>query len=75
MDEKNAEIMNIDATIVCESPRISKYSDEMKKIIANYLGINESIVNIKGKTTEGMGFEGRKEGISAMTVVTIRIPL
>ena len=75
LNERNAEIINIDATIICESPRISKYSDEMKKIVANCMEISESIVNIKGKTTEGMGFEGRKEGISAMTVVTIRIPL
>ena len=75
LNERNAEITNIDATIICESPRISKYSDEMRKIVANCLGISESIVNIKGKTTEGMGFEGRKEGISAMTVVTIRFSL
>ena len=45
----------------------------MKKIIADCLKIEHSIINIKGKTTEGMGFEGRKEGISATSLVTIRM--
>lgn len=70
---KNADITNIDTTIVCEEPRISRYSDKMKSIIADCLKIDSSIVNIKGKTTEELGFEGRREGISATSVVTVRM--
>ena len=70
--QANADIVNIDTTIVCEKPRIADYSENMKKVIANCLKIDTAIINIKGKTTEGMGFEGRMEGISATSLVTIR---
>lgn len=73
LDENSAEIVNIDTTIVCEEPKISKYSDSMRRTISGCLGISPSVVNIKGKTTEGMGFEGRREGISASTVVMLRL--
>ena len=73
LEKAHAEIVNIDTTIVCEEPKISEYASDMKKIIADCLKIEHSIINIKGKTTEGMGFEGRKEGISATSLVTIRI--
>lgn len=75
LSKRNAEIINIDTTIVCESPKISLYSNDMKEIIASCLEISGTIINIKGKTTEGMGFEGRKEGISAMSLITIRLPV
>ena len=67
-----ASIVNIDTIIICEKPRISDYSENMKEIVARCLHIEPSIINIKGKTTEGMGFEGRGEGISAISVVTLR---
>lgn len=72
LKKKKATIANIDTTIVCEFPNISTFSQKMKKIIANCLNIDESFINIKGKTTEGMGFEGRKEGISAYSIVTLK---
>jgi 2-C-methyl-D-erythritol 4-phosphate cytidylyltransferase/2-C-methyl-D-erythritol 2,4-cyclodiphosphate synthase len=69
---KNATIVNIDTTIVCESPSIHQHNADMKRIIAACLEIDESIINIKGKTTEGLGFEGRSEGISAYSIVTVK---
>ena len=48
-------INNIDATIVCEKPKIIDYSKEMKKNIANILNINEKKISIKGKTSESIG--------------------
>jgi 2-C-methyl-D-erythritol 4-phosphate cytidylyltransferase/2-C-methyl-D-erythritol 2,4-cyclodiphosphate synthase len=72
--QTNAQIVNIDATIVCESPQIAPYAPEMKRIIADCLWIMEAAVNIKGKTTEGLGFEGRGEGISAYSTVMIMVP-
>ncbi|MBQ9335406.1 MAG: 2-C-methyl-D-erythritol 2,4-cyclodiphosphate synthase [Alphaproteobacteria bacterium] len=70
--ENGADIVNIDTTIICEEPKISVYTSHMKKIISNCLKIEPAKINIKGKTTEGMGFEGRKEGIAAISVVMIR---
>ncbi|MDR2666828.1 MAG: 2-C-methyl-D-erythritol 2,4-cyclodiphosphate synthase [Holosporales bacterium] len=69
---KRATVVNTDTTIVCESPSIRQYSSDMKKIVADCLGIDESSVNIKGKTTEGLGFEGRGDGISAYSIVTVK---
>ena len=64
-------ISNIDITIVCESPRISVYRSEMEKNIADTLKISIDQVNIKGTTTEKMGFTGRKEGIASYASVLV----
>ena len=66
-------INNIDATIVCEKPKIIDYSKDMKKNIANILNINEQKISIKGKTSESIGFIGRQEGIAAMVSTAIQI--
>jgi 2-C-methyl-D-erythritol 4-phosphate cytidylyltransferase / 2-C-methyl-D-erythritol 2,4-cyclodiphosphate synthase len=71
--EKNAEIQNIDLVIICEEPKISSYKSSMKKNISSILNINENIVNIKGTTTEKLGFLGRSEGIAAQVLVSAKI--
>ncbi|WAM30902.1 2-C-methyl-D-erythritol 2,4-cyclodiphosphate synthase [Caldicellulosiruptor naganoensis] len=71
LESRGMSIINIDTTIVAQSPKISPYTDEMKTNIASALNIEKNQVNIKGKTTEGLGFEGRKEGISAFAVVLL----
>jgi len=65
------DILNIDSTIFAESPKISPFSDAMKKNIATTVSIDPGRVNIKATTAEGMGFIGKKEGIAAMCVVLI----
>ncbi|MDR1475983.1 MAG: 2-C-methyl-D-erythritol 2,4-cyclodiphosphate synthase [Holosporales bacterium] len=64
-------IINIDATIVCEDPKIVAYSKLMKRTIAQCLAIRESVVNIKGKSTEGLGFTGQREGIAVYALVSL----
>jgi 2-C-methyl-D-erythritol 2,4-cyclodiphosphate synthase len=71
--QKQACIINIDSTIVCEYPRISGYCEAMKRSVSRSLGIDESRINIKGKTMEGLGFIGTSEGVAAYSVVTIRV--
>ncbi len=66
-------INNIDATIVCEKPKIIDYSKKMQKNIAKILDINEQKISIKGKTSESIGFIGRQEGIAAMVSTAIQI--
>lgn len=64
-------ISNIDATIVCQKPKLAPYIDQMRNNIANVLSLDENQVNIKATTTESLGFEGRKEGISSHAVCLI----
>lgn len=66
-------INNVDVTLICEAPKISPYSDEMRVRIAEILELDVSRVSVKATTTERLGFTGRGEGISAMATATIRL--
>lgn len=61
-------IGNVDVTLVCERPRLSGYRSSMRETLASVLGLEAGAVNVKATTTEGMGFEGRGEGIAAFAV-------
>lgn len=65
--------VNVDAVIVAQSPKISPYYGLMKVNIAEALGLSPARVNIKATTTERMGFEGRKEGMSAQAVAYVEL--
>ncbi|CAL1240222.1 2-C-methyl-D-erythritol 2,4-cyclodiphosphate synthase [Candidatus Methylocalor cossyra] len=62
---------NVDLTIVAQRPRLAPYIEQMRAAIAADLGLEPGAVNIKATTTEGMGFEGRGEGISAYAVALL----
>jgi 2-C-methyl-D-erythritol 2,4-cyclodiphosphate synthase len=62
---------NVDCTVICQTPKIAPHAAAMQANIAADLGIDAAAVNIKGKTTEKLGFEGRGEGIAAMAVVLL----
>ena len=64
-------IVNIDVTVIAQSPKIAPHIPQMKKIIAEVLKISESQINIKGTTTERLGFTGREEGIASQAVASI----
>lgn len=63
---------NIDCTVVAQKPRLAPYIDAMKEKIARVLDIPAGNVGIKATTSEGLGFEGREEGISAQAVVLLK---
>lgn len=65
------EAVNVDATVICERPKIRPYVAQMVANVAADLGIDASAVNIKGKTTEKLGFTGRGEGIAAQAVALL----
>jgi len=72
MEEKGFCLSNIDATIVSEKPRLADFIPRMVKEIADTLEIEADRVNVKATTTEGLGFTGRGEGISAYAVALIQ---
>jgi len=61
----------IDVTIIAEVPRISAYRDKIRRRLAAALGIDSASVSVKGKTNEGMGWIGRKEGLACIAVATL----
>jgi len=65
-------LAGLDAVVVCEAPRIAPLADAFRESIAGLLSVPADRVSVKGKTTEGMGFEGRGEGISAWAVALLR---
>ena len=65
------KVLNIDATIVAEAPRMAPHTRRMVSNIAADLGIEQAAVNIKATTTESLGFVGRLEGIAAQAVALL----
>jgi 2-C-methyl-D-erythritol 2,4-cyclodiphosphate synthase len=66
------EIENVDAVMIAEEPRLAPHIDEMCRSLADAMGTEAGRLSLKGKTTEGMGFTGRGEGIAAQAVATVR---
>ncbi len=69
--EKGFSVVNIDATVLAEAPKLSPYRKEMEMTIAQALEIEPGRVNVKATTTEGLGMIGKGEGIGAMAVAMI----
>ena len=65
-------VVNVDTTIVAQNPRLSPFIPEMRRRISQTLGIEPARVTVKATTTEGLGFTGREEGISAQSVALIQ---
>ena len=71
LDDKNTDVLNVDATVIAEAPKIAPHIPEMRKKIGKALNISEAHVSIKATTNERLGPIGRGEGISAMAVATV----
>ena len=68
-EKEDAEVINIDSTIVAEEPKLSGHILKMRENISDVLNINIDQVSVKATTSEGMGFVGKKEGVAAYAVV------
>lgn len=68
---RNYRVINVDSSICLEAPKIKKYSDQMRSIIAGILEITDQDVSVKATTTETMGFVGREEGLVAYATVLL----
>jgi 2-C-methyl-D-erythritol 2,4-cyclodiphosphate synthase len=66
--DENWAVVNVDAVVVCERPKIRDRRDAMRANLAGALGVETSQVSVRGTTSEGLGFTGREEGIAAQAV-------
>jgi 2-C-methyl-D-erythritol 2,4-cyclodiphosphate synthase len=71
LDERGAEISNVDVTIIAQQPKLAPHRDAMVASIARLLDLPEGRVNVKATTTDHLGFIGRGEGLCAMAVVLV----
>ena len=74
VEELGGKIGNIDLTIICEAPKISPHSDDIRKNIAQILKMHSDDISVKATTTEKLGFTGRKEGIMVQASVLVKLP-
>ncbi|OPY75085.1 MAG: 2-C-methyl-D-erythritol 2,4-cyclodiphosphate synthase [Syntrophorhabdus sp. PtaU1.Bin058] len=73
MKRRRFRIVNIDAIVIAEEPRIIHYREAIRKNLSHIMGISKGMVNVKGKTAEGLGAIGAKEGIAAHAVAVLEI--
>ena len=71
MEVNNYTIQNIDATLILQVPKVAPYIDDMRKNIADKLGLELTQVSVKATTEERLGFTGREEGVAAMAIVML----
>jgi 2-C-methyl-D-erythritol 2,4-cyclodiphosphate synthase len=71
LEDHGWTIRHLDATVICERPRLGPYRDAMRGSLAGTVGLPALEVNVKFTTGEGMGFVGRGEGIAAQAVATV----
>jgi 2-C-methyl-D-erythritol 2,4-cyclodiphosphate synthase len=68
---RGGRLVNVDATVLAQAPRLSPHLPEMAKQLAGVLGVPLEQVSVKAKSPEGLGLVGRREGIAAMAVVSV----
>jgi 2-C-methyl-D-erythritol 2,4-cyclodiphosphate synthase len=64
-------VENVDATVICEAPRLGPWRDPMRARLAQAIGLDRGAVGVKFTTNEGMGFVGRGDGAAALAVATL----
>lgn len=71
---KGGRIDHVDLTIICEEPKVGPHRDAIRARVAELLGLAEAKISIKATTTERLGFTGRREGVAAQALATVRLP-
>jgi len=70
---RGARLVNVDATVIAQAPRLGPWLPEMAKRLAETLRVDPERVSVKAKSPEGLGLLGRQEGIAAMAVVSMEV--
>jgi 2-C-methyl-D-erythritol 2,4-cyclodiphosphate synthase len=68
---RKLKVGNVDITLLAQAPKVSPYRIEIRRSLAQMLGVTENQVNIKATTTEHLGFVGRNEGLAAQAIVLL----
>ena len=71
LEQHGWSVRHVDATVICEAPKLGDYRDAMRARLAEAVGLPPLEVNVKFTTNEGMGFVGRGEGVAALAVATV----
>lgn len=71
LERANYQVVNVDVTVVCETPKIGPHVAAMRSRLGDVLGIGPDFVSVKGKTNETMGWEGRGEGLAVHAVALV----
>jgi len=72
ISQKGFMIVNIDATVICQSPKLAKYLPDMISTISKLVALDPQRINIKAKTNEGLGYLGNSEAIETQVVVLLQ---
>jgi 2-C-methyl-D-erythritol 2,4-cyclodiphosphate synthase len=70
---RGGRLVNVDATVLAQAPRLQALLPEMAKRLADTLGVPVEMVSVKAKSPEGLGLLGRREGMAAMAVVSVEV--
>jgi 2-C-methyl-D-erythritol 2,4-cyclodiphosphate synthase len=73
LSQQKARVVNVDATIIAEAPKIAPHIPAMRKKIAAAIGLSDSGISVKATTNEKLGAIGRGEGIAAMAIATVEM--
>jgi 2-C-methyl-D-erythritol 2,4-cyclodiphosphate synthase len=71
LEEHGWTIVHLDASVICDAPKLSPHRDEMRGKLAGVVGLQPLEVNVKFTTNEGLGFIGREEGMAALAIATV----
>ena len=71
---KRATLVNVDATVICQAPRLGPHLPAMAACLAKTMGVDTDRVSVKAKSPEHLGLVGRGDGIAAMAVVSVEVP-
>ena len=71
LNEHGWTIRHLDASVICDAPKLSPHRDEMRSRLAATAGVQALDVNVKFTTNEGLGFIGREEGMAALAIATV----
>ena len=71
LSEHGWTVVHLDATVICDAPKLAPYRDEMRSKLASAVGLEPLEVNVKFTTNEGLGFIGREEGMAALAIATV----
>jgi 2-C-methyl-D-erythritol 4-phosphate cytidylyltransferase / 2-C-methyl-D-erythritol 2,4-cyclodiphosphate synthase len=73
--KRGGMLANVDATLICERPKIGPHRDAIRRSLAEIMGVSLDRVAVKATTSERLGFTGREEGMAALAIATVRLPL